>query len=479
MPQLLHRGRFVLLGTLGEGSQGCTFDAVDSRESRPVAIKRFDVRGATAWKDVELAEREARVLQSLSHPMLPRYIDHFEEDGALYLVMEKVEGESLATLRRRDGVLGEAEIMRLLHDASEVLDYLHRRAPPVIHRDLKPGNVIRRPDGSFAFVDFGAVRNKLRPAGGSTVVGTFGFMAPEQFQGRALPGSDVYAVGATAIAMLTGHDPEDLPHEGLALDVRAALDGRASNRLVSILEQMLEPDPDLRAPSIAALLQQRKGPTHSRNGRARRPRDPWETWRETFAQDIEHWALRFEHAPAGAFEELPRLSRAMRRKARRQQGRAWRRERHGRMVPWPFSFLLAIVFTLSIVFVSLATQVIVPVVLSILSIVFGRALRTAAASVRSAGKDAIVGIRQSRQWLDRTWQDDAQPAQPDGTSPASPERGQTMQGTSPAPRERGHTMQGTSPAPPERQVRVADDGSSWTDVDDEVPAPTAKRSIDD
>jgi len=109
IPQSLHRGRFVLLGTLGEGSQGCTFDAVDSGERRPVAIKRFDVRGATAWKDVELAEREARVLQSLSHPMLPRYIDRFEEDGALYLVMEKVEGESLATLRGRDGVVGGLE----------------------------------------------------------------------------------------------------------------------------------------------------------------------------------------------------------------------------------------------------------------------------------------------------------------------------------------------------------------------------------
>jgi hypothetical protein len=452
MPQSLHRGRFVLLGTLGEGSQGCTFDAVDSGERRPVAIKRFDVRGATAWKDVELAEREARVLQSLSHPMLPRYIDRFEEDGALYLVMEKVEGESLATLRGRDGAVGEAEIMRLLSDASEVLAYLHGRAPPVIHRDLKPGNVIRRPDGSFAFVDFGAVRNKLRPEGGSTVVGTFGFMAPEQFQGRALPASDVYAIGATAMAMLTGHDPQDLPHEGLGLDVRAALAGRASDRLVGVLEQMLEPNPDLRAPSIAALLEQREGPSRGRKERARRAREPWETWRETFAQDIEQWARGFEHAPAVAFEELPRLSRAMRqmrRKAGRQQRRAWRRERRGRMVPWPFSFLLAILFTLSIVFVSLATQVVAPVVLSVLSIVFGRALRTAAASVRSAGKDAIVGIRQSRQWLDRTWDDDAQPAQPDRYYEEP------------------------------RKVRVADDGSSWTEADDEVAAPTAKRSIDD
>ncbi|HXN33744.1 MAG TPA: serine/threonine-protein kinase, partial [Polyangiaceae bacterium] len=255
-------GRFVLLQPIGEGAQGRTFAGIDKRPARggerAVAIKRFEVRGATSWKEVELAEREARVLQSLSHPKLPAYIDHFEEDGALYLVMEKIEGESLGSYRKRGGVLAEDEVLRLLRDASEVLDYLHGRAPPVIHRDLKPGNVIRRPDGSFAFVDFGAVRDKLRPKGGSTVVGTFGYMAPEQVQGRALPASDVYAIGATAIAMLSGCEPEELPHRGLGIDVGAALRGR-DPRLVRVLERMLEPDPDRRASRIAPLLARPEG----------------------------------------------------------------------------------------------------------------------------------------------------------------------------------------------------------------------------
>src|SRR6185312_15088283 len=133
MSDALRGGRFVLLGALGEGAQGRTFDAVDKREGRPVAIKRFDVRGAKAWKDVELAEREARVLKSLSHPKLPAYVDHFEEDGALYLVMEKVEGESLAAIKKRGASMSEDEVLRFLRDAAEVLDYLHGRAPPVIH----------------------------------------------------------------------------------------------------------------------------------------------------------------------------------------------------------------------------------------------------------------------------------------------------------------------------------------------------------
>src|SRR5437763_11800786 len=99
-PSSLRDGRFVVVSPLGEGGQGTTWDAGDKREGRPVAIKRFDVRGARAWKDVELAEREARVLASLSHPKLPRYVDHFEEDGVLYLAMEKIEGTPLSTLRK-------------------------------------------------------------------------------------------------------------------------------------------------------------------------------------------------------------------------------------------------------------------------------------------------------------------------------------------------------------------------------------------
>src|ERR1700728_4559541 len=88
-------GRYVVKGVLGEGAQGVTYDAVEAESGRAVAIKRFDVRAARSWKDVELAERETRVLASLDHPLVPRYIEHFEEGGALYLVMEKVIGESL------------------------------------------------------------------------------------------------------------------------------------------------------------------------------------------------------------------------------------------------------------------------------------------------------------------------------------------------------------------------------------------------
>src|SRR5690606_18025962 len=277
-----------------------------------VAVKRFQIRGARGWKDVELAEREAEVLASLDHRLLPAAIDRFEEDGALFLVMEKIEGESLA----QRGVASRDEVVGFLRDAAEVLDHLHGRSPPVIHRDIKPGNVIRRPPRpergetapSFVLVDFGSVRQRLEPRGGGPMVGTFGYMAPEQLQGRAMPATDVYAVGATALRLLTGVEPEDLPHRGLHVDVQAAL-GKRDRDLAEVLSQMLEPDPDRRPDRIAPLL-------------ARLDRDPSPPPRRD-----ESKSERPKRDQAGKEQaKSDRETRRDGRKARRAERRARRRE---------------------------------------------------------------------------------------------------------------------------------------------------------
>jgi hypothetical protein len=456
MGDSLRDGRFVLLGPLGEGSQGTTFAGVDKREGRPVAIKRFEVRGARSWKDVELAEREARVLSALHHRRLPAYVDHFEEGGVLYLVMEKVEGESLAALRKRGATFGEGDAVRLLRDAAEVLEYLHDRPQPVIHRDLKPGNVIRRPDGSHAFVDFGAVRDKLRPEGGSTVVGTFGYMAPEQFQGRASPGSDVYAIGATALAMLTGSEPENLPHKGLAIDVEAALGDRVSRPLVRALARMLEPDPDERPQRLGPLLDALPRPEAKRRGReearraegeapARSDEDDRPSWERRMRAELERWQRRMEAERRG-WERWPDASRARweeaigraereweariadavhgwgrsgdeqqrsaRRKAERWARHAERRAERARRraeehalarargpVPWPIALVVSLALTLATVAVTLALRVVVPVVLMLLSLVFGRALRDAAKDVAEEGRRASEALRAAQRQL--------------------------------------------------------------------------------
>ena len=308
--QTLNSGRYVVTQSLGEGGQGSTLEAIDKTDGSLVAIKCYRVRGAKSWKEVELAEREARVLASVNHPALPRYFNQFEDDGSLCLVMERIEGQSLDRIKG----LSQSDVIELLRQAGELLDYLHERAPPLIHRDLKPKNILRDKDGRYRFVDFGSVRDRLRPEGGSTVVGTFGFMAPEQLQGRALPATDVYAMGATALFLLTGVPPEQLPHRGLAIDVDAALGGNVRPGLVRVLKRMLEPDPDKRATRILPLLAEASAPGagspprqrgsrrvadagawQTRPARGVRPRLPWPLlmalWMALFAARVAIWGL--------------------------------------------------------------------------------------------------------------------------------------------------------------------------------------------
>ncbi len=398
LPETLGEGRYAVIGLLAEGSQGATLDAVDKHEGQPVAIKRFQVKGARSWKDVELAEREAEVLGKLSHRLLPAYIDHFEQDGALYLVMEKIEGESLRTRLQRDKQLPPEQVVRFLHDAAEVLDYLHDRPVPVIHRDVKPANVIRRPDGSFVLVDFGSVRAELKPKGGSTVVGTFGYMAPEQLQGRALPGTDVYGVGVTALALLTGAEPEDLPHKGLSIDVAAALSERVrvAPAFVEVLRAMVQPDPDKRASRIGPLLEKlpadvaSPGSTKAPPKRAAKPEASREAGRRppdvAKTADSERKKTKDD---AGRWRPSP-----MPRPQPVRTRRPYARPEH--QLPPIIALIALIALSVARIAVAMSLRVAVPVALTLLSLVFGKPLREAARSVRLAGRRAGQGLAEAQ-----------------------------------------------------------------------------------
>ncbi len=395
---VLHGGRYRIERPLGEGSQGETFAAIDARDGARVAIKRFQVRGAKSWKDVELAEREAQVLSSLDHPSIPRYRDHFEEKGALFLVTDFIDGESLAQLRKRGTHFDEAAVVRFLRDASGTLGYLHGRAPPVIHRDIKPGNVIRRPDGSFALIDFGSVRDRMKPEGGSTVVGTFGYMAPEQFQGRAMPCSDVYALGATALSLLTGREPEAMPHKGLGIDVRAATAGmNLRPALVDALASMLDPDPDVRSSAVAPLLARLDAPVQ--------PPQPAPAVASPAAWSTADTA----NLPRAARRAIARAERVANRTARRLQRHAEsaeeRRaefdrgmEKMRRDLSGLEGFARAIAFfalTVALVAVTIALRAVVPTILRVLSLIFGKPLRDAADKVSEAGAQTAEAFRKT------------------------------------------------------------------------------------
>ena len=264
-------GRYRLESVIGKGGQGETWLATDTKLNSRVAIKTFTFEAAEGWKEFELFQRECRILHELNHHAIPKYLEELEapDQSAFYLVMEYVPGETLAQAREKRGPFDEATVWNVLWQVLDVLSYLHDREPNVVHRDIKPGNLIRRPDGTISIVDFGAVRDFFRVEGGSTVVGTFGYMAPEQLAGQATPATDMFALGATLVSLSTGEEPENIKRKGLRMDLRAHLD--CSPELMKVLTSLLEPEPDKRPQSASALLEQLKNRKGSKRRRIPRP----------------------------------------------------------------------------------------------------------------------------------------------------------------------------------------------------------------
>jgi len=246
---------------LGEGTSARTLLCRDRQDEREVALKELRVQHLDDWKHLELFEREAKVLAGLRHHAIPQVFDTIEHQGesdaepsgpgVLILVQEFIEGLSLAQ-RMEDGpTLGQVELFQLTLGVLDVLEYLHGRSPPIYHRDIKPSNIIVRPTGAPVLVDFGSVTHGWRPAtaAGSTVTGTFGYMPPEQLLGQVGPTSDLYALGATLLHVMTGRDPTDFPFDSGRIEVPADLP--ASPPLRALVTALLEPAPNNRPRSVA------------------------------------------------------------------------------------------------------------------------------------------------------------------------------------------------------------------------------------
>lgn len=260
-PALLD-GRYRLDRVLGRGTTGTTFAAVRLADGLNVAVKEMPLRQADTEKGRELLRREVRVLRQLHHAQIPAWIDDLVvgqgKHASLYLVIEFIDGVDLAhelEQHRYD----EREVLDVVIGLLPVLIYLHNLSPPVIHRDIKPRNVIRRSPmgthpGELVLLDFGAVRDAVADIelGGSTVAGTFGYMAPEQFRGDASAASDIYAVGALAVALLTRREPHTLADpNGILVWAHHA---RVSPAVARLLGRMLDRDARRRPSDAATLL---------------------------------------------------------------------------------------------------------------------------------------------------------------------------------------------------------------------------------
>jgi eukaryotic-like serine/threonine-protein kinase len=273
--------RYQVKDILGQGGTAITYAAIDLETRETVVLKVMSLRRAQDWKAIELFEREAQVLAQLEHPAIPKYLNYFqldsERDREFYIVQTLAQGTPLATLIDRGWEPTVNEVEDIANQVLGILDYLHRLSPPIIHRDLKPQNLIKSIDGKISLVDFGAVQATYHQTitGGSTVVGTYGYMAPEQFRGQAFLSTDLYGLAATLLFLLTRTDPGKLPQKQLKINFRSAV--KLPPKLAGWLDRMLEPIFEQRFTTAAEALAVLKGvrslPPRLANNRPRKPTD--------------------------------------------------------------------------------------------------------------------------------------------------------------------------------------------------------------
>jgi len=246
-PGKILQERYQLQQRLGRTATGHqTWLAVDLESQEQVTLKMLAFSPEMQWEELKLFEREAQVLQALNHPRIPCYRDYFSlerEAGAglpwFGLVQDYIPGFSLQELLEKGQDFSEKKVRKIATEVLEILIYLHELSPPVLHRDIKPSNLIWGEDQQVYLVDFGAVQAQAAVTGVTfTVVGTSGYAPLEQFWGRAVEASDLYALGGTLIHLLTGVTPADLPQK----DSRIQFSDRVSvsPSLVSWIEKMTE-----------------------------------------------------------------------------------------------------------------------------------------------------------------------------------------------------------------------------------------------
>ncbi len=253
-------GSYQILRTLGRGGMGITYLVWDKNKTNQGApslsvLKEMKADMIRVPKARELFEREARVLKSLAHPNIPKYYDFFVENNRKYLVMELIHGQNLEDLIRQRGAINSERAIEWMIQLCLVLDYLHNLQPPLIHRDVKPANLIlRNLDGRLMLLDFGAVKELGTSL--NTRIGVEGYSAPEQYSGKPCVQSDIYGVGTTIVFLLTGKTPmQYYRYEKNKYEIDIASIPNLSDKLGDVIRKACQPNPSDRHQSAKELLE--------------------------------------------------------------------------------------------------------------------------------------------------------------------------------------------------------------------------------
>jgi len=222
-------------------------------KTNKLVIKELSLRTLEKWRNEELFRRESEILSQLNHKAIPKFIEEFElgigRNAKSYIVMEYIDGISLRD-EFKNKRYTEQEVIEIILGIAKILDYLHSLRPPVVHRDIKLSNIMRKQDNSLAIIDFGSVKN-INMSQNATISGTYGFMAPEQFKGDAGFASDFYSLGVIAVVLLSRKEPEEMLENSLELNWKKFV--YADEKLKYLLEKLLENDPKKRIKSLAEI----------------------------------------------------------------------------------------------------------------------------------------------------------------------------------------------------------------------------------
>ncbi|MDO4303358.1 MAG: serine/threonine-protein kinase [Bacillota bacterium] len=210
-------GKYKVLNQIGHGGMSTVYLAMNERANKQWAIKEVRKEGV---KDFEIVKQslivEIEMLKKMSHPYLPSIVDVIDQEDSFLIVMDYIEGNTLLQLLKEYGPQPQEYIVEWGKQLCEVLGYLHSREPAIIYRDLKPANIMLKPNGTITLIDFGTAREyKTDNIEDTTCLGTYGYAAPEQFggMGQTDARTDIYCLGMTLYHLLTGHNPCEPPYE--------------------------------------------------------------------------------------------------------------------------------------------------------------------------------------------------------------------------------------------------------------------------
>lgn len=248
-------GKYKILNKVGQGGMSVVYLAMNEKANKQWAVKEVRKDGI---KDFEVVKQglvaETDILKKLNHPNLPSIIDVIDTDDSFIIIMDYIQGNSLNKALDEYGAQPQEHVIEWAKQLCDVLGYLHSRQPAIIYRDMKPANIMLKPDGNVTLIDFGTAREfKEKNLADTTCLGTVGYAAPEQFggMGQTDARTDIYCLGATLYHLVTGMNPCEPPYE--IRPIRQINPGLSSG-LERIIEKCTQRNPDDRFQSAAELM---------------------------------------------------------------------------------------------------------------------------------------------------------------------------------------------------------------------------------